>query len=127
MFLFLKQIYDAPSLLFSGIHVHIGSQIKDPERYQKAMSECAEFLYKHRAAIQAEVVFDAGGGFFSPYAGDEVDHELKNFLENQFDIRLENLLISKDSSIHHLESGMKNLVIQKKQEIIEKILKQFNN
>jgi len=50
---------------------------------------------------------------------------MKNFLENQFDIRLENLLISKDSSIHHLESGMKNLVIQKKQEIIEKISKQF--
>ena len=48
---------------------------------------------------------------------------MKNFLENQFDIRLENLLISKDSSIHHLESGMKNLVIQKKQEIIEKILR----
>ncbi len=42
--------------------------------------------------------------------------EMKNFLENQFDIRLENLLISKNSSIHHLESGMKNLVIQKKQE-----------
>ena len=52
---------------------------------------------------------------------------IKNFLENQFDIRLENLLISKNSSIHHLESGMKNLVIQKKQEIIEKISKQFNN
>ena len=52
---------------------------------------------------------------------------MKKFLENQFDIRLENLLISKNSSIHHLESGMKNLVIQKKQEIIEKISKQFNN
>ena len=52
---------------------------------------------------------------------------MKNFLENQFDIRLENLLVSKDSSIHHLESGMKNLVIHKKQEIIEKILKHFNN
>ena len=77
----LKQIYDAPSLLFSGIHVHIGSQIKDPERYQAAMSECAEFLYKHRAAIQAEVVFDAGGGFFSPYAGDEADHELKVYAD----------------------------------------------
>ena len=50
---------------------------------------------------------------------------MKNFLENQFDIRLENLLISKDSSIHHLESGMKNLVIQKKQEIIEKNFKTF--
>ena len=52
---------------------------------------------------------------------------MKNFLENQFDIRLENLLISKNSSIHHLESGMKNLVIQKKQEIILKISKQLNN
>ena len=52
---------------------------------------------------------------------------IKNFLENQFDIRLENLLISKNSSIHHLESGMKNLVIQKKQEIILKISKQLNN
>ena len=53
--------------------------------------------------------------------------EMKNFLENQFDIRLENLLISKSSSIHHLESGMKNLVIQKKQEIIQRISKQLNN
>ena len=52
---------------------------------------------------------------------------MKNFLENQFDIRLENLLISKNSSIHHLESGMKNLVIQKKIEIIQKISNQFNN
>ena len=38
-----------------------------------------------------------------------------------------NLLISKNSSIHHLESGMKNIVIQKKQEIILKISKQLNN
>jgi len=52
---------------------------------------------------------------------------MKNFLENQFDIRLENLLISKNSSIHHLESKMKNIVIQKKQKIIEKSLQQFNN
>lgn len=39
---------------------------------------------------------------------------VKSFLENQFDIRLENLLVAKKSSIHHLESGMKNKVIQKK-------------
>jgi diaminopimelate decarboxylase len=77
----LQQIYEAPSLLFSGVHVHIGSQIKDPERYRKAMSECAEFLMKHPASIQREVVFDAGGGFFSPYAGDEVDHELKVYAD----------------------------------------------
>ena len=52
---------------------------------------------------------------------------MKNFLENQFDIRLENVLISKNSSIHHLESGMKNVVIQKKIEIIQKISNQFSN
>ena len=48
-----------------------------------------------------------------------------NFLENQFDVRLENLLTAKGSSIHHLESGMKNRVIQKKQNIIESISKQY--
>ena len=48
-----------------------------------------------------------------------------NFLENQFDIRLENILAAKNSGIHHLESGMKNNAIQKKREIIEKISKQY--
>jgi len=52
---------------------------------------------------------------------------VKSFLENQFDIRLENLLVAKKSSIHHLESGMKNKVIQKKQEIIEKISKKYES
>jgi len=32
---------------------------------------------------------------------------LKNFLEGQYDIRLDSLLRGKKSSIHHLESGMK--------------------
>ena len=52
---------------------------------------------------------------------------VKIFLENQFDIRLENLLVTKKSSIHHLESGMKNKVIQKKQKIIEEITKKYEN
>jgi hypothetical protein len=52
---------------------------------------------------------------------------VKNFLENQFDIRLENLLIAKKSSIHHLESRIKNKVIQKKQEIIENVSKKYEN
>ncbi len=52
---------------------------------------------------------------------------VKNFLENQYDIRLENLLIAKNSSIHHLESKMKNQVIQKKQKSIEKICREYNN
>ena len=53
--------------------------------------------------------------------------DVENFLQNQFDIRLENLLVAKDSSIHHLESGMKNRIIQKKQEILKEISNQYKN
>ena len=53
--------------------------------------------------------------------------EVENFLQNQFEIRLENLLIAKSSSIHHLESGMKNKIIQRKQKIFEQISKQYKN
>lgn len=52
---------------------------------------------------------------------------VEKFLQNQFDIRLENLLSSKNSSIHHLESSMKNKIIQKKQLIFKKISEEFNN
>ena len=52
---------------------------------------------------------------------------VENFLQEQFDIRLENLLIGKDSSVHHLESGMKNKVIQRKQNVLERISMQYKN
>ena len=55
------------------------------------------------------------------------DMKIGDFLQNQFDIRLENLLVAKNSSIHHLESGMKNKVIQKKQKIMDDISKQQQN
>ena len=48
-----------------------------------------------------------------------VVEEMKNFLEGQFDVRLENLLIAKNSSIHHLESSMKNKIIQRKNEMLK--------
>ena len=53
--------------------------------------------------------------------------EIESFLQNQFDIRLENLLVAKNSSIHHLESGMKNAIIQRKQNIFNKISNQYKN
>ena len=49
------------------------------------------------------------------------------FLQNQFDVRLENLLVSKNSSIHHLESAMKNKIIQKKESVFKKISEQYKN
>ncbi len=57
----------------------------------------------------------------------EGETQVENFLQNQFEIRLENLLIAKSSSIHHLESGMKNKIIQRKQKIFEQISKQYQN
>jgi hypothetical protein len=53
--------------------------------------------------------------------------QVENFLQNQFEIRLENLLTAKSSSIHHLESGMKNKIIQRKQKIFDQISKQYKN
>ncbi len=53
--------------------------------------------------------------------------QVEKFLQNQFEIRLENLLIAKNCSIHHLESGMKNKIIQRKQKIFDQISKQYRN
>ena len=52
---------------------------------------------------------------------------VENFLQNQYDLRLENLLVAKKSSIHHLESGLKNKIIQKKQVFFDQISKQYRN
>ena len=78
----LKEVYNSDSLLFSGIHVHIGSQIKDPERFRKAMEECSLFLEKNKASVEREIVFDAGGGFFSPYEGDEDSEDLTIYADS---------------------------------------------
>ena len=53
--------------------------------------------------------------------------DISNFLQNQFDIRLENILLAKNSSTHHLESGMKNKIIQRKRLLTDKIDKQYKN
>ena len=72
---------------------------------QKALNDILQYLEKsiNNLAMDGLENLELEGG----------TEGLKKFLENQFDIRLENLLISKNSSIHHLESGMKNKIIQK--------------
>ena len=49
--------------------------------------------------------------------------QVKSFLDGQYDIRLENLLAAKDASIHHLESAMKNKIIQRKDSVIGNVCK----
>ena len=50
------------------------------------------------------------------------DNTFEEFLSTQYDIRLDNLLQKKNSNIHHLESGMKNRIIQRKRKLIESLL-----
>ena len=51
--------------------------------------------------------------------------KMKDFLEQQYETLLENLLEDKATSIHHLESGIKNTIIVKKNKIFESLEKEF--
>ena len=84
---------------------------------EKTLEEILEYLEKSISNLAKESFenLEMGGGFDG----------IMSFLENQFELRLENLLNSKESSIHHLESGMKNKIIQRKQKIIHQISQQY--
>lgn len=84
---------------------------------EKTLEEILEYLEKSIFNLAKESFenLEIEGGFDG----------IMSFLENQFELRLENLLNSKESSIHHLESGMKNKVIQRKQKIIHQISQQY--
>lgn len=84
---------------------------------EKNIEEILTYLEKSimNLAKQTFENFEIGGEF----------QEIEKFLENQFELRLENSLAAKNSSTHYLESGMKNKIIQRKQKIFEKISKQY--
>jgi len=86
---------------------------------EKTLEEIISYLDKsiNNLAKDAFENLEAEGGFSG----------VENFLQNQFDVRLENLLVAKKSSIHHLESGMKNNIIQRKQIIFDSISRQYRN
>jgi hypothetical protein len=86
---------------------------------EKTLSEILEYLEKSidNLAKDSFENLEIAGGF----------EGVENFLQNQFDIRLENLLVAKNSGIHHLESGMKNKIIQRKQKVFENIAKKYKN
>jgi hypothetical protein len=85
----------------------------------KILDEILEYLEKSINNLTKEAFenIELEGGF----------QGVEDFLQNQFDVRLENLLVAKKSNIHHLESSMKNKVIQRKQIIFENITKQYKN
>ncbi len=85
---------------------------------EKTLEEILSYLEKSINNLAKEAIGDLEF---------EGETQVENFLQNQFETRLENLLIAKSSSIHHLESGMKNKIIQRKQKIFEQISKQYKN
>ncbi|MCH8904530.1 MAG: hypothetical protein IIA45_11515 [Bacteroidetes bacterium] len=86
---------------------------------EKILEEILSYLEKSISNLAKEA--------FTNLEFDEGFQGTEKFLQKQFDIRLENLLVAKSSSIHHLESGMKNKVIQRKQMIFGQISKQYKN
>jgi len=86
---------------------------------EKTLDEILSYLEKSISNLAIET--------FKNLEFEEGFQGAKKFLQNQFDIRLENLLVAKNSGIHHLESGMKNKIIQRKQRIFDEISKQYKN
>ena len=84
---------------------------------EKVVSDLLDYLEKSIQNLAKDTFenLEFGGGFDSA----------NNFLQNQFDIRMENLLTAKQSSLHHLESGMKNKIIQRKEKLFHEISKQY--
>ncbi len=86
---------------------------------EKTLNDILDYLDKSISSLAKDSFenLEIEGGF----------EGVENFLQNQFDIRLENLLVAKNSSIHHLESGRKNKIIQRKQRILDNITKKYKN
>ena len=84
---------------------------------EKTIGEILEYLERSVTKLGKEMInLESQSNF----------EEFEYFISNQFDIRLENILKAKNSSIHHLESKMKNMVIQRKNMIIDRITKQMS-
>ena len=81
---------------------------------QSGFDEILDYLDKSLSKLAQETMLN------SEFQMEEND--LKQFLSHQYDVRLDNLLQGKSSSVHHLESGMKNKAIQRKQTLLEKII-----
>ena len=82
---------------------------------EQALDEILEYLNKSITKLAQDTINNSEFQM-------EVQN-LKDFLSSQYEIRLDNLLQRKNSNIHHLESGLKNKVIQKKRFLLDTIIK----
>ncbi len=75
----LQVLQKLPHLRFMGLHFHIGSGIRDPEDYYRALLRLQPILAACRDARQEITVVDVGGGFAAPLSREMGNWELLRY------------------------------------------------
>lgn len=78
----IKRLKNSPSLIFKGLHYHIGSQIFDEASYFKSVEVALTFIktvYQNTNIVIDEL--NLGGGFGIYYTDGDQPIEIENFLE----------------------------------------------
>jgi diaminopimelate decarboxylase len=60
-----------PAITLSGVHIHVGSQIRDLETFARAAAAVVAFIEPRRGLFPKSVDLDLGGGMPVPYLRDD--------------------------------------------------------
>lgn len=83
----LQECIDDPNLNLKGIHCHIGSQIKELERYRETATQMMKFVEKIKKELNYVVeVLDVGGGFGIEYANSKESLSFKETVDAVMEI-----------------------------------------
>lgn len=68
-----RRIAEAGEFRLTGVHIHAGSQIRDPALFSRVAAAAVDFVATLRHCFPESVDLDLGGGLAAPYrAGEEV-------------------------------------------------------
>jgi len=62
---------DSSRLHWRGVHLHMGSQADETDLYTVVLERLVEFVERHGAAFEGEIILDIGGGMAAPYLADD--------------------------------------------------------
>ncbi|WP_419942604.1 diaminopimelate decarboxylase family protein [Candidatus Palauibacter sp.] len=66
-----RRIATAGDLRLTGVHIHAGSQIRDPGLFARVAAAAVDFVAPLRDRFPETVELDLGGGLAAPYRADE--------------------------------------------------------
>lgn len=74
--------HKADAVTLHGVHIHIGSQLRDPRVHQMAFEAVLEFAKRRRGSFDDDLIdLDIGGGFGVPYLSSEPVVDVEQFAE----------------------------------------------